>query len=201
MEAQALMHRSRILLFAVLVAALVGVALWQLGREARGDWDTVEPLFPGLDVERVTRLRIENAERRFEIELERDPKGRWTIVHPIEYPADASLPNYLLQAAEHNQLEPVAGAERNEQALGLAPPRARITFHETVGAEERVHEVELGALDADQQNVGAHARGKFGRTRRNLMTTSTPRASPARRGRWSCTRRARRTARCGARSS
>ena len=165
------MHRSRILLFAALVAALAGVAVWQVGREARGDWDTAEPLFPGLDPDRVTRLRIENAERAFEIELVRDPQGRWTIVHPIEYPADASLPNYLLQAAQQNQLEPVARAERSAEALGLAPPRAVIAFHETVGGEERVHEVELGALDADQQNVGARARGRFGRTRRNLMTT------------------------------
>lgn len=171
MEAQALMHRSRILMFAALVALLAGAVVWQVGREERGDWDATEALFPGLDANRVRRIRFENAERHFSVELERDAAGRWTMVEPIEYPADPSLPTYLLQAAEQNQLDPVASEERNAAALGLDPPRATIEFVEDAGGEERVHTVELGTLDADLQRVGARADGRLGRTRRNLMTT------------------------------
>lgn len=157
-----------------LVLALGGLAWWQLDREGRrAAFD--RPLFRDVDPSRVTRVRVEHLERDVQLSLAREPDGTWSLVDPIEYPAEPGLVQRLFEIVQQNRAVPVPEADAAK--LSLDPPRAVLEVFEQGPAGPRVQRVEVGTPDLDGRSVfvrlgqdGRREPGVF-RTLQNLDTT------------------------------
>ena len=172
------MHGRTLGFMVVLVGALAAVALWQKEREERGDFAVAEHLFPGVEGEQISALRLDHIERSFHLRLERGTgDAPWLITDPIEYEAEPGMVQRLLDVVlTHRAGVPpgVAGAEPG--AVGFDPPRAILTV-EWTGADGTFREsaLEVGPLDLDGDHVavrrgGAAGAGPVRRTLRNLDT-------------------------------
>lgn len=165
------MNRRTTLLLCLVVVVLGLAVWWQSGREERGDFDHVEPLFERVDLTRVHALRIDNLERSLHLKLEADARRRWSITDPIAYPADEESVRVLLEIVTNNPAFAVPPEERARAAAGFDPPRAVFEVSERLDdGGERVQRVELGEPDLDGDRVFVRVRGKVLRTWRNLDT-------------------------------
>ncbi len=153
--------RTTAVLF-VVVALLGGLAWWQLREEAANPTGTrSRPLFEGFDPGRVVAVRVDNLERDVQVRLRRSEGGRWDLVDPIEYPADAGVVKGLLEVGVHNAAVPADGVD--PARVGLDPPRAVLELEQT-GEAARTHRLELGALDVDGHSVYVRVDGEVLRT-------------------------------------
>jgi hypothetical protein len=162
------MSRVTTALLALLVLGL-GLAVWYQGRREDPDFGRGQfALFEGLDPSRVDRIRVDNLERSLHLGLERDARGIWSIVDPIAYPARQELVLALLRVTS-NQAWLVPGEERDLAQSSLDPPRAVLELREMLeDGSERLHRVNMGAVDLDQMRVFVEVGGRTLRTLRNL---------------------------------
>jgi len=161
-------RRTTLFLFLLVVAVGAGI-YWQQRKSASGAFAPVERLFPGVDIARVTRMRLENLEYSQQIEIEREPDG-WRIVDPLDYPASPGLVRELLGVIERNLAAKVPGAELDDALAGLEMPSAVIEVFEELGDRERMTRVEVGDVDLDAARVFVRRDGTVFRTMRNLDT-------------------------------
>lgn len=162
------MHlRSLLLLFAV-VAALAGVVVWQLREEGEQRAKLDAALLEGFDRGRVTGVRIDNLERSLQMRLERTSDGRWQIVDPLDFPADAAVMDALFGSLEMQRLRPPLVEDISK--LRLDPPRVVLEITEAVSGKPRVTRIEIGEVDIGDQYVYTRRDGVLGRTERALDT-------------------------------
>lgn len=160
------MHlRTLAILFALLVL-LGGLWLWQGRSSAPESGASTWPLVEGLDLDRLRALRIDHRERTVQMRFERDENGRWFLVDPIAYPAEAGMLQPLVELLANARCEDVPQADA--RALGLDPPRALIECVEARPEGERRTSVLLGALDVDGLSVHVLAGGRVLRAPRAL---------------------------------
>ncbi|MDP6739101.1 MAG: DUF4340 domain-containing protein [Planctomycetota bacterium] len=162
------MSRVTTALLALLVLGL-GWGAWYQGKREDPDFGRREfALFEGLAPSRVDRIRVDNVERSLHLGLARDGRGLWNIVDPIAYPARQELVVALLRVAQ-NTAQLVPAEERELAQSSLSPPRAVMELHEVLeDGSERLHRVNMGAVDLDQMRVFAEVDGRILRTMRNL---------------------------------
>jgi len=163
------MSSRTIWIMLLLVAALGGLVLWQLGREQGGEFAVDRALCEGLRPERVQRLRLDNLERSLQLNLQRDENGAWQITDPLDYQADPGVLDRLLELLASNRATLVDRPDL--AALSLSPPRAVLEILERLPAGERSLRLELGAVDIDRKHVFARIDGVVVRTSMNLDST------------------------------
>lgn len=152
------MRKSTLLVLAVLVLGLG--ALWRAKQRetARGGPALGEyPLCPDLLSERVSSIRVDNLQRSFQLEFERDQAGRWFLTDPVPYPAQSSLVRALLQGLETARGEPAP--EVDPAQVGLDPPTVVIEVTQLVEGAKRALRIELGKPDVDSSLVYARVPG------------------------------------------
>lgn len=164
------MNRLTTLLLLLIVLGLGTAVWWQSRREARGDYTFVEPLFKGVDADRVEQIFFDNLERSTYLRFERDEHRTWSITDPIAYSAENESIEVVLDVIERNPAIVVPDAELVYAEESFEPPRAVVEVSERVGEELRVTRVEIGALDVDGSRVFVRTRGRIYRTWRNLDT-------------------------------
>jgi len=160
------MHLRTLSILILLVGALAAAVWWQSRREERELFAEPAALFEGVQAARIVRLRVDNLERSVQLAIELDPEDGWTIVDPIEAPAEGALIGLLLEALSTQQAFPVADADPGK--LALSPPRAVLEFEEQVGGERVRRRLELGATDLDGQHAFVRADGEIVRTLRTF---------------------------------
>ena len=166
------MNRLTTLILLIVVAGLGAAVWWQTEREESGEFDFVERLAEGVDVQRVRAMRIDNLERSVHVTLERDERHVWSITDPIAYPARQGIIDLLLDIVRDNPAVVVPGDELDFAEAGFDPPRALFDVIERMpDGGERTVRIELGALDLDGSRVYVRRGGKIFRTLRNLDTT------------------------------
>jgi hypothetical protein len=162
------MHLRTLLVLILGVALLAALALWQLREEDEQRAKVDAPLVESFDRGRVTALRVDNLERSLQMRIERDSAGRWTIVDPLEFPAEGAVIDALMSALETQRLKPPLVTEREK--LKLAPPRAVLEITEDVGGSARLTRLEIGVVDIGEQLIYVVRDGVLGRTERALDT-------------------------------
>jgi hypothetical protein len=148
---------------------VLGWFAWYQGQREDPDFGRREfALFEGLKLSRVDRIQVDNVERSLHLGLARDGRGIWSIVDPIAYPARQELVAALLRVAT-NKAWRVPGEEQDLAQASLSPPRAVMELREVLeDGSERLHRVNMGAVDLDQMRVFAEVDGRILRTMRNL---------------------------------
>jgi hypothetical protein len=169
LEAPAVIRARSLVLLALSVAGLGLFTWWQRSREIRQAAAQDRALLPGLDATRVRALRVEYLDRDLHLRLERAPSGRWMLVDPISFPANAAVTAKLLEILCTNRAEP-AGAGTPEQ-MGLEPPQAIIEVEEEVAGRVILRRLELGAVEVGGEQVIVRVEGLPLRTSRNLANT------------------------------
>ncbi|HET6203950.1 MAG TPA: DUF4340 domain-containing protein [Planctomycetota bacterium] len=90
-------------------------------------------LLGAFEQARVERLRVDNQEMGYRVEVARTGPDAWKMTYPLEdAPADEALVSQILSAVAYNTRKPVsefpAGTAANLEAYGLAKPRAVLDF-------------------------------------------------------------------------
>ena len=161
------MNRLTPLLLLVIVVGL-GVAVWlQTEREVTEVPRAEVPLFEGLDLDAVTRVRIDNLERSIHVSIDRDAGGRWVLTDPIAYPVREDMFVQLLGVLGQNQAWRVPESSEEMVRKDLERPRAVLELHT---AEGKKHELKMGSVAVDGQRVLAIVDGRPVRTMRNIET-------------------------------
>lgn len=161
---------SRTLWILLALVLLLGGLGWWLGQREQGQAVAVRRnLFPGLEPQSIQAFRIDNIERGLQMRIERREQG-WTIVDPVEYPADPSVLVRLVDDVTRLPAEPVPDPDLEK--LGLRPrPRVVLEVEQGQGEGVRVRRLELGMPDLDGRSVFARVEGEVVRTLRNIDTT------------------------------
>jgi hypothetical protein len=171
------MHRRTLLLLALTVALLLGLAWWQSRVQDQSRVELDVPLFAGLEGADVDTIRLENLERDIHMKLTRASDaagashGRWRMVDPVDVPADDSLAEFLLRSALERRATPVPADEADAKKLGLEPPRYILELQASTPKGRVKSSVEFGALDLDGRRINVRAGGRLLRTLRDLDTT------------------------------
>lgn len=164
------MHGKKILVLALLAAALAGLYFFQKKDQARGPDAYDRALFEGVDPSRLVELRIENLERSSIVKLERDQRGVWSITDPLAYPSDPGVVNLLIDLVRSHRAQPVA--IEDPAAAGLDPPTAIVEATERFAdGREVTTRVEVGDVDADPRWVFVRTGGEVMLALRTLLTT------------------------------
>lgn len=164
----------------VFLVALLAALWWQKEREvARGGPELGEyPLCPGLELERVRAVRVDQLERGFQLGFERDAAGRWFLTDPLAYPAQTALVRMLLTSLANARAEPAPEVQAAQ--VGLEPPKVVLECVQLEDGGERTLRVELGTFDHDPARIYARVPGHPAalaggtdvfRTTRSLATT------------------------------
>ncbi len=171
------MRVRTLVLLAAFVALFVGLrALRRRETGQRLDSTVQEALCPGLQKERVARMRVDHLERGIQIELERDARGTWFLTDPVAYRALDALVRTQIEVFERSVGERVPDADL--RALGLDPPLVVLELDEQAEWGTRTFRVEIGKVDLDPDLVyvrvpsraGSHEEAVF-RTLRTIFTT------------------------------
>lgn len=161
------MNRLTPLLLLAIVVGL-GAAIWfQTEREVTEVPRAEVPLFEGLDLDALTRVRIDNLERNIHLSIDRDAGGRWFLTDPIAYPVREDMFVQLLGVLGQNQAWRVSAEAEERQQEDLARPRAILELHKRDGG---VHELKMCSVAVDGQRVLALVDGRVVRTMRNIET-------------------------------
>ena len=146
------MNRATTLVLFVLVLGLGYAIHWQTQREEAMP-QVVENLFPGVDVGRVNRIRLENVRRSTIVLLEKDDTGQWRMTDPHDSPADRGLLDQLLSIIQRNPAQEVPPGEREDLESSFAA-LAMLDVGEVLSdGTERTHRIEVGELDLDEFRV------------------------------------------------
>jgi hypothetical protein len=166
------MHLRNLALLALLVGALALLAWWQVRREAAAPAEE-RALIEAFDPAQLSGIRIDHLDRGLQMKIERDQRGRWRIVDPIDFPAEPALVGFLLdtlrEAKARRLPEPVEARK-----VGLEPPRIVLELVGPSGAADPASRLEIGLADLEGSQVFARTggpRGEIVRTTRSLATT------------------------------
>jgi len=162
------MHLRTALLLALVLGGLALVYFWQVGREESGAFSAERPFLEGVAPGEVVRVYVDNLERGLQMTLERDEDGRWWIVDPIRYPAEAAVVELLLESLTSQTGFAVPAPDL--AGLELDPPRVVVKLERVAGGARTTHRIELGAVDLDQQHVFARLDGEVFKVLRTLDT-------------------------------
>ncbi|MFN0241485.1 MAG: DUF4340 domain-containing protein [Planctomycetota bacterium] len=157
-----------------LLAAVLGLsalAWWQLAREEVASAEQEFALFEGLELERVTAVRVDNVARDAHFRVEREPSGRWRMTDPVAVPANGALVDFLVRTAVARRAKPVVAAEGDARSLGFEPPRVVLDIEGVTPNGPSRQRLELGALDIDGQHQYVRSNGRILRTTRDLDST------------------------------
>jgi len=165
------MKLGNTLVLLALLLVIGAVVLWQVRSEKEGVHDVDLRLFEGVDVNRVTAIRVDNIKRSHNLRLERDAAGEWFITDPIVYPAAPSIVRLLLEDVAGAKMMTVPEEEQGEQELGFAPPDVVLEVDERTDAGTATHRVEIGARDLDGTRVNVRVDGRYYRALVRLYTT------------------------------
>jgi hypothetical protein len=150
-------------LFALLFLVAGLLWLWRLRDEQRGapGQATPEqvPLFRDFVPHQIRKVRIDNLERAVQVTLERDAAGAWFLTEPLAYPGEESVVEALFRTLALSSGDPVGGGALSD--FGLDPPK--VVLECTQAGEEgrgddRVHRMEVGAVDLDRNRIYARVR-------------------------------------------
>jgi len=161
------MHLRTAALLLLAVLALGGLAWWQQKRESTPAMTGVRELAPGLQREAIQAVRIDSLERGDQLRMQVSDQGVWHLTDPLDYGAEVSLVDQLLDALTKQPVEPWQG---DPSAVGLARPRAVLTVEQRSGASTRTRRIELGASDVDRQHVFLRVDGELVRASSALAT-------------------------------
>ncbi|MBL8857397.1 MAG: DUF4340 domain-containing protein [Planctomycetes bacterium] len=161
------MSRLTLLLLLVLVAGLGYLAWRQSQADATWVKDNDVPLFPGLAVNDVAAVRIDNLERGAQMRFERDAKLGWMMVDPVRVRAESGILDLLVKSAVERRATPIAESEIDTQRLGFEPPRFVLEFITATGERSRI---DVGAADLDRNRVYVRIGGKIMRAVRDFET-------------------------------
>jgi len=155
------------LILLVIVVLLLGFfALRTADHEERTLADADVRLFPGLDENLVTSLRIENVVRDLHMRFERDASGVWTLSDPVAALVEPGTVELVVQAALRARGRSLGEEERaNPALLGLDPPRFVVELFEGSSVRQRA---EIGAVELDGARVFARVGDKFLRISREI---------------------------------
>ncbi|MCY2961490.1 MAG: DUF4340 domain-containing protein [Planctomycetota bacterium] len=157
---------------AVLVVAVAALAFFALRTAKREEQSLARQdaaLFPGLDANLVSALRIENVQRDLHMRFERDPKGAWRITDPVASRAEDGPLELILQGAVRARGTPVPAEEAGDLAkIGLDPPRFVLDIETGVGDARKRQRAEFGAVELDGTRIFARAGGQVLRVVREL---------------------------------
>jgi hypothetical protein len=149
----------------------LGVLVWlQTEREVTDVPQAKVELFEGLDVDSLTRIRIDNIERSIHVSLDRDSTGRWVLTDPIAYPVREDMFVQLLGVLGRNEAWRVPASQEEGVAEELEVPRVVLELFTGEGGATKVHELRMGGVDADGQRINAICDGRVVRTWRNIET-------------------------------
>jgi len=150
----------------VVVVGLGWYAMRTVDQEKKTLADADVRLFPGLDENLVTSVRIENVARDLHMRFERDAGGVWTLSDPVEAPVEPGTIDLVVQAAARARGRALDAAEvENPALLGLDPPRFVLEILEGDLPRRRA---EIGAAELDGERVFARVGDKFLRVSREL---------------------------------
>jgi hypothetical protein len=173
--------RARTLVLLALLVLIFLALRFARGRETevRVASSVQEPLCPGLEKERISRVRIDHLERGFQLRIERDARGSWFLTDPIAYPALDELLRTQVEVVERALGERVADPDLAE--IGLDPPLVVVELDQEADAAPRTFRLEIGEVDLDPDLVyvrvpsrgtdDARESGGVFRTLRTLYTT------------------------------
>ena len=146
------MQKSTLFILLVLVAALGGGVWWSGNQVVAFE----ESLFPGVSSTDVVSVRVDNVFRDVQVRIDRDDRGHWKIVDPIEADADEVVLQTLMDAIDKDRLRLVPG-DVDPANFGFEP--AQIVFQVETRSGER-HSVEIGTVDVADNTVHLLIRGK-----------------------------------------
>jgi Domain of unknown function (DUF4340) len=161
------MHLRTAALLLLAVLALGGLAWWQQKRESTPELTGVRELAPGLQREAIQAVRIDSLERGEQMRLQVSSEGVWRLTDPIDYGAEVSLVEQLLDSLTKLPVEPWQG---DPNAVGLTRPRAVLEVEQRAGQGTRTRRIELGATDVDRQHVFLRVDGELVRASSALAT-------------------------------
>jgi hypothetical protein len=167
------MSRRVLIVLAVTAALLLGYVLL-FEREPRDVDGERRRVLPGLQRERVARIRIVCSTPRSEVELRRGRAGEggtWRLAPPRGGRADPEILSRLLALLEF--LEPLrtVPADTNRRQLGLLPPQATVALSD---AKERpMARLALGRPDPSGHGVYLDHRGALFVVDRELLDLAT----------------------------
>jgi hypothetical protein len=178
--------RARTLVFLALLVATFLALRFARKRETgvRVVSSVQERLCPGLEKERVSRVRIDHLERGFQLRLERDARGTWFLTDPIAYPALDDLMRTQVEIFERALGERISEPDLAE--VGLDPPLVVVELDQVGDGGTRTFRLEVGKVDLDPDFVyvlvpaadaapdataGAPQERRVFRTLRTLYTT------------------------------
>ncbi len=153
----------------ILVALVLGLG-WFAMRTADDEAQTLADadvrLFPGLDENLVTSVRIENVMRDLHMRFERDTNGVWTLSDPVAAPVEPGTVDLVVQAAMRSRGRSLGAEEiTNPALLGLDPPRFVLEIFEGSSVRRRA---EIGALELDGARVFARVGDQYLRISREI---------------------------------
>lgn len=158
-------------LFLFLVVLGLGAAVWlQTEREVAGVPQARVTLFEGLDLDALTRIRIDNLDRSIHLSIDRDSTGRWVLTDPIAYPVREDMFVQLLGVLGQNQAWRVPASQEQGVLDDVERPRAVMELFTGEGGGVKAHSLRIGGVDADGQRVNAICDGRPVRTWRNIET-------------------------------
>ncbi|MEM6675954.1 MAG: DUF4340 domain-containing protein [Planctomycetota bacterium] len=165
------MNRLTPIVLFVVVALLGYVAYRQTEHEEANPLDEVEALFPGVEMRRVTAVRLENLRASRHLRFERDSAGRWFITDPMAWPMEPGLAEKFDLIIRRNEAAPVPDALVEEASKSFEPPYGFFETEEKLedGSVRRVR-VEVGAVDLDGIRIYVRRDGRIYRTVRNIET-------------------------------
>ncbi|QDV07477.1 hypothetical protein Poly30_30030 [Planctomycetes bacterium Poly30] len=165
------MSRLTPLILAVVVGVLAFLAYRQTERETENQVVEATQLFQGVELRRVSAIRLEDIKSTRHMRFERDGGGRWFLTEPVAWPAEPGLMDKIFQIIQRNGASIVPEQLMAEAAPSFSPPRGFLETIETLeNGEERRTRIEVGALDLDGMRVYVRRDGETLRTARNLET-------------------------------
>jgi hypothetical protein len=163
-------NRATLLLLAILVAGLGYFAWREVRHEEQAKKDEDVRLFEGVDPARVKRFLVENLERNLHLAFERDARGRWRMVEPMDFAADQNVVGHLYDLLIDRRAPVVPEAQANPKELHLEPPRVILQMEVDVDGKPQRTRVDVGALDLDGAHLFVRANGRVLRTWRDIDT-------------------------------
>lgn len=165
------MSRLTPLILLVVVGALALLAVRQTEREAAGRPPEPTPLFQGVELRRVSAIRLENIRASRHMRFERDDAGRWFMTDPVAWAAEPGLMDKVFGVIQRNGATPVPDQLVADAAESFEPPRGFLETTEVLeNGEKRKTRIEVGGLDLDGMRVYIRRDGVTLRTARNLET-------------------------------